>query len=83
VHAGESHELQCERILKHYTDGFFGFYGKPVETIVIGATAEKPAEGKKADVVRAAYDAAQIAVRPWPSLSLATVVADLSLASES
>jgi hypothetical protein len=67
-------------MFKHYAD-VLGFCGKSVETIVIGATAEKPAEGKKADVVRAAYDAAQIAVRPCPlSLCVSTVVADLSLA---
>lgn len=34
------------------------------ETIVVGASASKPAEERKADVVEAAYQAAQAAVRP-------------------
>ncbi|KAG8887604.1 Curved DNA-binding protein (42 kDa protein) [Tulasnella sp. 332] len=40
-----------------------GFAALQTETMIIGATATEPATGRKADVVKAAWHAAQIAIR--------------------
>lgn len=40
-----------------------GFAALQTETLIIGATAAEPATGRKADVVKAAWHAAQIAIR--------------------
>jgi methionine aminopeptidase len=40
-----------------------GFAAVAAETIVVGASAEKPVEGRKADVLRAAWTAAEAAMR--------------------
>lgn len=40
-----------------------GFAAISAETIVIGATAENPATGRRADVVKAAWNAAELAMR--------------------
>ncbi|KAG8907995.1 Curved DNA-binding protein (42 kDa protein) [Tulasnella sp. 403] len=42
---------------------FDGYAAVQTETLIVGATAEAPAEGRQADVVKAAWHAAQIAVR--------------------
>lgn len=43
------------------------------ETVVVGASAAKPAEGRQAEVVEAAYQAAQAAVRHSSLLPFAFV----------
>lgn len=40
-----------------------GYASIHAETVVVGADASSPVDGKKADVVKAAYDAAQLAMR--------------------
>lgn len=39
-----------------------GYASVHAETVVVGADSSKPVEGAKADVVKAAYEAAQVAV---------------------
>ncbi|KAI5449709.1 hypothetical protein NCC49_004170 [Naganishia albida] len=43
-----------------HIDGYASIHA---ETVVVGADASSPVDGKKADVVKAAYDAAQLAMR--------------------
>jgi len=40
-----------------------GFASITAETIVIGATAENPVTGRRADVIKAAWTAAEVAMR--------------------
>ena len=40
-----------------------GFAAVTAETIVVGATPEKPVTGRRADVLKAAYTAAEVAMR--------------------
>jgi methionine aminopeptidase len=40
-----------------------GFAAVSAETVVVGATAEEPVTGRRADVLKAAYHAAEIAQR--------------------
>jgi methionine aminopeptidase len=40
-----------------------GFAAVTAETIVVGATAENPVTGRRADVLKAAYTAAEVAMR--------------------
>lgn len=40
-----------------------GFAAISAETIVVGATAEEPVTGRRADVLKAAWHAAEIAMR--------------------
>ncbi|KAG8973358.1 Curved DNA-binding protein (42 kDa protein) [Tulasnella sp. 425] len=42
-----------------------GYAAVQTETIIVGATKEEPATGRKADVVKAAYTAAQAALRQF------------------
>lgn len=42
-----------------------GYAAVQTETIIVGATKEEPATGRKADVVKAAYTAAQAAIRQF------------------
>lgn len=40
-----------------------GFAAVTAETIVVGATSENPVTGRQADVLKAAYTAAEVAMR--------------------
>jgi len=66
---GSSDALSSQTLAKHdvvkieigaQIDGFAAI---SAETIVVGATPEEPATGRQADVVKAAWHAAEIAMR--------------------
>lgn len=56
--------LQTDDVVKlHIGAQIDGFAAIAAETLVVGASAEKPVTGRRADVLKAAWHAAEVAMR--------------------